>query len=180
MECIRYTESKLGDLRQYLIEPRCFESLWRLYFDPLIIKSVLQGDALAHKEALGQTAYRPLSKHEIHVQWTDERKDKYIDGMITKRERVNGLVHEALSACRNKEELVLLLSKIRLIFINVKYVLPTWMSLFRHVMGLQHFDVGVMELLFEPLQNVDMIDCATELNQLILDLFELWPQLKHE
>ncbi|CAF3441242.1 unnamed protein product [Rotaria sp. Silwood2] len=176
-ECIRHTESRLGKMHKYLIEPEYFESIWRLYFDPLIIKNVLQDDAHTHEEAVGQTAYLSLTNNEIYIQWTDERKDKYIQGIVPRRSRVNELVHEALNVCQDSKEILLLLKKIRLVLINVKHFLPTWMNLFTHIIKLKFFNNEIIEFLFEHLQNIQMINCENELNKLILDLFEVWPKL---
>ncbi|CAF3786308.1 unnamed protein product [Rotaria socialis] len=176
IECLLYTESKLGDMRQYLIEPDCFKCLWLLYFDPLRIKRVLEGDELVQREAVNKEEYQSSSKHQIYIQWTDDLKDKYIDGNITKRQRVNMIVHEALSACKRKQQLLSLLQKIQFNRSHTIYVLQTWINLFRHLISIKYVDIEIIQLLFERLPDLNIINASAELNQLILDLLEMLPQ----
>ncbi|CAF3864955.1 unnamed protein product [Rotaria magnacalcarata] len=180
-ECLRYIQSEPDDMRQYLIVPECFKSLWLLYFDPLRIKRVLEGNDLAQREAVDKEEYQSSTKHQIHIQWTDGRKDKYIDGNVTKRQHVNMIVHEALSACKSKQELLSLLEEIKLDQSNTTYILQTWINLFRYLtISIKHVDIKIIQVVFERLQTLNMINYSVELNDLVLDLLELLPQFKNE
>ena len=99
--CINYKENNAVDMRSYLVASAQFESIWRLYFDPLLIETVNSCDERDRKSAIGQEAY--LSKQSLTVRWTDGREDVCSDGVVHPRERVDNLVHQALNACTNKE-----------------------------------------------------------------------------
>ena len=175
--CINYNENNAIDMRRYLMEPGQFESLWRLYFDPLLIETVDSLDERARTNAVGQPAY--LCKQSLTVRWTDGREDVCSDGVVQPRERVDNLVHQALAACENREQLMNLLSSMQTSLTRAVHLLPAWLRLYTHLMTSPYFDVTVSQCLFDRLHEVSMDNCGAALTQFILAVFDSWPSLSN-
>ncbi|CAF3688580.1 unnamed protein product [Rotaria sp. Silwood1] len=174
--CLNYNENNAIDMQCYLIAPAHFESLWRLYFDPLLIEKVTSQDPRARNDAPGQTAY--LSNQPITVRWTDGREDVCTDGVVNGRERIDHLVHRALSACDGKEQLMSLLTSIQTSLFKADHVFSAWQLLYRHIKTFDYFDKDISEFLFDRLQDVDMIGYENQLYKFIIDhSFEIWPSM---
>ncbi|CAF0973740.1 unnamed protein product [Adineta steineri] len=172
MQCLEYNRSRLGDMRAYFVAPDYFEPIWRLYFDPLIIKQVLQGDDQTKNEALNKQAYRSILRQEVQVLWSDGRKDRYSDGMVSPRKPVNDFAHDCLKSCHDENELVSLLDQINLPLFNSKHVLPHWSKLYKYLQNEERFTLKIVKLLFEKLNIIHLVNCEVELYHLLLDLFE--------
>ena len=178
--CLDYHENNAVNMEEYLILPANFEALWRLYFDPLLIETVVANrDPRDKTNAPGQTAY--LSRHPITVRWTDGREDVCSDGRVGVRERVDNLVHRALSVCDDKDQLMSLLTSIRTSLFKADHVFVAWQRLYHYVRMLTYFDGDISEYLFERLFEVDMNGYENQLYEFIVDhLFEIWPTLTND
>ena len=162
--CIDYKENNAVNMQSYLIESAYFEPLWRLYFDPLLIETATSSDT-----------------HVIIVKWTDGREDKCNDGRVDERERLDYLVHRALSACNGKEQLMSLLVSIQTSSFKAIHIFSAWQRLYRHVKTFSYFDLEISEYLFDRLQDVDMTGYENELYQFIDDhLLDIWSSLTDE
>ncbi|CAF1151526.1 unnamed protein product, partial [Rotaria sordida] len=176
-ECINYNENNAVDMCKFLVQPTFFEAIWRIYFDPLIIESVQSTDPTVRSDAVNQLAYR--SKQKLIVKWTDGREDECNDGCALPRLRVNDLVHKALDACQDSEELKNLLKPMSLTSIKAIYIFPIWLELFRYLLELKSkfFDIEMCEIIFDRLQVLDMSGYEKELQQFIINLFSIWPTI---
>ena len=97
------------------------------------------------------------------------------------RERIDYLVHRALSACNGKEQLMSLLVSIQASLFNAIHVFSAWQRLYRHVKTFLYFDQEISEYLFDRLQDVDMIGYENQLYQFIDDhLLDIWSSLTDE
>ncbi|CAF3867316.1 unnamed protein product, partial [Rotaria sp. Silwood1] len=175
--CISYAEPGAVDMKPYLIEPDHFEPVWRLYFDPLIIESVKCADSAIEKAACGQTVYS--ASRSITVKWSDGREDFYDDGNVEARERVDDLVHMALSVCVRKEQLMKLLESIQLCLSKADHVIPAWIRLYRHLTTLTLFDDDMSRILFDQFFTVDMYS-PSQIVEFINELFEIWPKINDQ
>ncbi|CAF5032108.1 unnamed protein product, partial [Rotaria sp. Silwood1] len=175
--CISYAEPGAVDMKPYLIEPDHFEPVWRLYFDPLIIESVKCADSAIEKAACGQTVYS--ASRSITVKWSDGREDFYDDGNVEAPERVDDLVHMALSVCVRKEQLMKLLESIQLCLSKADHVIPAWIRLYRHLTTLTLFDDDMSRILFDQFFTVDMYS-PSQIVEFINELFEIWPKINDQ
>ena len=173
--CVNHNESNAVDMRRYLIEPEYFDALWMLYFDPLLIKNAIFTSNDVCTDAINRTDFF-INQH-IKVVWSDGREDICRTGVVHPRLRVDTLVHQALNACENSQQLINLLHQMHLAPLEAKHVFPSWLRLFRFLKNLNHFDVTVCDMLFDRLKNMRMVDFENELQQFIRDLFDEWPTL---
>ncbi|CAF5060081.1 unnamed protein product, partial [Rotaria sp. Silwood1] len=179
-ECINFNENNAVDMRRYLVQPTFFEAIWRIYFDPLIIESAQSTDPNVCTEAVNQLAYR--SKQKLIVKWTDGREDECNDGCAQARLRVNDLVHKALDACQDSEELISLLKTMSLTSIKAIHIFSVWLELFHYLLELKLklFGIEMCEIIFDRLQLLDMIGYEKQLQQFIIDLFNIWPTIQDD
>ncbi|CAF3506451.1 unnamed protein product [Rotaria sp. Silwood1] len=180
MQCLNYSANKSNNERLYLINPDCFECLWHLYFDPLLVRCVFEGNELVRKGAIGKESYQSSTQQRIRIKWTDSREDEYSDGNITRRQRVNMIVHEALNACKNKEQLLSLLVKMQLDRLDATHILEHWMNLLSHLMSIKYTHMEIVELLFDRLKDVNIVSFPEGLSTLILDLLKLLPKFNND
>ena len=172
--CITYNEGNANDMRHLLNEPDYFESLWRLYFDPLIIVSAQSTDTHAQREASGRSSY--LASKPISAKWSDGREDICKDGIIVARTRIDEIVHMALNPSLSKDHLIRLLDKIHLGLADTNYLFTAWLQLYRHLIQLPCFDVSISDFTFDRLKDTDLSN-RNQIYEFILVLFDLWSTL---
>ncbi|CAF4694006.1 unnamed protein product, partial [Rotaria sp. Silwood1] len=179
-ECISFNENDAVDMCRYLVQPTFFEAIWRIYFDPLIIESAQSTDPNVCIKAINQLAYR--SKQKLIVKWTDGREDECNDGCAQARLRVKDLVHKALDACQDSEELISLLKTMSLTSIKAIHIFSVWLELFHYLLELKLklFGIEMCEIIFDRLQLLDMIGYEKQLQQFIIDLFNIWPTIQDD
>ncbi|CAF1360682.1 unnamed protein product [Adineta steineri] len=177
LECVKFSESNGTDMKPYLCVQEHFGPLWKLYFDPLTIESANCVDQKMAKDAIGRKSF-PCSK-SISVTWSDGRQDPCRDGNVNQRERVDPLVHLALAACQTKEQLLELLSLIKLSMVDITYVYTAWLKLYKELKNLSLFDIEINDLMFNLLNDIDVSQMRLLIN-CIYEIFDIWADLSED
>jgi hypothetical protein len=79
---------------KYLFRDCNFSSLWKLYFDPLLIKSALNQNKKEINTLIRKETFIPTEGFFINVTWTDDRSEKHIE--TYKRVRIDSIVNICL------------------------------------------------------------------------------------
>ncbi|CAF1361581.1 unnamed protein product [Adineta steineri] len=177
LECMEFSEPNSIDMKPYLCVKEYFRPLWKLYFDPLTIESANCVDEKLAKDAIGRKSFS-CSK-SILITWSDDRQDLCRDGNVNRRERLDPLVHMALTACRTKQQLLDLLSLIQLSMVDITYVCTAWLKLYKELKTLSLFDMEINDLMFLCFNDIDASQ-PKFLIDFIYDIFDIWTDLSED